>query len=151
MIVYPFGAVITVVGCSPRVTSTCSRTIRWFFGSLSPAGALERGEVEQQRRAPPGRGAPQVESFHTFPNAAAPDVAPAAHLTVVSLTVVRTERTPGRGRARQAAGRRGGRARRAAQGPGAARAAPALRQLLQPRLPARLGSHRHGCEGDRVA
>ena len=56
-----------------------------------------------------------------------------------------------RGRARQATGGRADRARRAAQGARAARAAPTLHQLLQPRLPARLGSHRDPGEGPGVA
>lgn len=55
------------------------------------------------------------------------------------------------GRARQAARGRAGRAWRAAQGAWAAGAAPALHQLLQPRLPARVGSDRDPGKGSGVA
>ena len=50
------------------------------------------------------------------------------------------------GRTRQATRGGGDRARRAAEGAGAARAAAAVRQLLQPRLPARVGPHRDAGE-----
>jgi hypothetical protein len=75
----PFGAVMTVEAFSPRASSMCLRTMRWFFGSRLSAGSLNAAKLIGMRAPGPATsGLPIVAAAAEPARAAEPATAVSA-------------------------------------------------------------------------